>query len=232
MSAAEEQPREAEPEPEPDGMSEGTAKAVLLVIAAGVMAGIVVAFPYVAYVVVGILGTLAWQKAHSWIAQRRGEPMEGEQEAVPPNIGEALRRLIGDDNGVLLTRLRDDLKVPDTKVVKRLLDESGVTWKAVRTRHGNGPGVHKDDVPAAPSPVAADGHGDGCCCRSGDNANANNGSGEGPGEGIRAEAIGDGGRLVHHRADLESLVDRFFAEAARNRQTGSPSDAQGEVNER
>ncbi|MFI9810181.1 hypothetical protein ACIHEJ_38820 [Streptomyces sp. NPDC052301] len=53
-------------------MSERTAKIVLLVTACGVMWGLVAAFPWIAYVIAGILGTLAWQKAHSWIAARRG----------------------------------------------------------------------------------------------------------------------------------------------------------------
>ncbi|MFG2780808.1 hypothetical protein ACGFY7_23510 [Streptomyces prunicolor] len=200
MSDLEEQAA-VEEEPEPRGMSERTAKAIVVVIACGAMWGMVAAFPWVAYVVVGVLGTLGHQKARGWTVRRRESSTETPEEVPPPDVGDALRRLVGDDNGVLLTRLRDDLKLPNTKVVKQLLDEAGVTWKAVRTRRGNGPGVHKGDIPAAPSPVA-DSHGDGCCCRSGGNGNSDNSGGEGPGERFRVDRT-DTGVTIH---DLRNRV--------------------------
>lgn len=214
-----------DPAEESDGMSEHTAKAVLLIIAFGALAGVVVAFPYVAYFMTGILACLAWQKVRARLGKRRDDDAERDQEAAPPDVGEALRRLVGDDKGVLLTVLRDDLKLPSTKAVKALLKAAGIPWKAVRTREGNGPAVHRDAVPPAPSPAAADSHGDGCCCRSGNNANANN-SGEGEGkEGLRVERT-DTGFTVY------DLVDRFFAEAARNHPPGSPGTTRGEVSDR
>ncbi|WP_326728992.1 hypothetical protein [Streptomyces phaeochromogenes] len=205
---------------EPQGMSERTAGLLLAGVLLLAMWGIVAAVPQTAYVVVGILLCLGWQKGRARLG-RRDDDTEEEPEAAPPDVGEALRRLVGDDNGVLLTRLRDDLKLRDTKVVKALLDEAGITWKAVRAAGRNGPGVHVKDIPPAPSP-AADTHGGGCCCRSGDNANSDN-TPEGDGQkGTRVEPIGDGGRLV------TEFVDRFF-NAAASRQ-GTPADAPGEVN--
>ncbi|NUO43751.1 MAG: hypothetical protein HOV82_17145 [Streptomyces sp.] len=187
---------------ESGGMSERTAKAVLLVIAAGALFGVIAAFPWLAYVIVGVLGTLGWQKARSWRARRRGDDAENEPEdEVEPDVGEALRRLVGDDRGVLLTRLRDDLKVADTKAVKALLDAEGITWKAVRTARGNGPGVHKDDIPAAPSPDAGAVHGGGCCCRSGDNNNSDNSDQEEPEEGLRVVPIGTDGKIIYDPKD-------------------------------
>jgi hypothetical protein len=204
VSAGEEPEAAAEGETagEPGGMSERTAKAVLLVIVVGVMWGIVAAFPWLAYVIVGVLGTLGWQKARSWRARRRGDDAEDESEDEEGwDVGEALRRLVGDDRGVLLTRLRDDLKVADTKVVKQLLDAEGITWKAVRTARGNGPGVHVQDIPAAPSPDTGGAHGGGCCCRSGDNNNGDNSDQEEPEEGLRVVPIGTDGKIIYDPKD-------------------------------
>lgn len=153
---------------------------------------IVTVAPEVAYVAVGALGTVGWQKLQTRRAGGHTADVDSADEVEPPDVAAALRRLVGDDNGVLLTRLRDDLELPDTKVVKQLLDDAGIPWKAVRTTHGNGPGVHKNDIPpAGPSPVD-DGHGNGCCCRSDDNGNSDNTGTDAPGEGIRVERTDSG----------------------------------------
>jgi hypothetical protein len=199
---------------ESEGMSERTAKVILTLILLGAMWAVVVVLPETAYIVTGVLLTIGWQKASTWREERSASDGQDEEEASSPDIGEALRRLVGDDNGVLLTRLRDDLRVPNTKAVKAFLDADGIPWKAVRTRAGNGPAVHVKDIPPAPSP-AADPHGDGCCCRSDDNSNTNNDPG-GPGQkGPRVEAIGDGGRLVR----FGDVFDAFLGEAAKRHQT-------------
>lgn len=185
---------------EPQGMSERTARVVLLVVACGAMWGVVSVFPWIAYIAVGVGLTLGWQRVRSW-QERRGGVSEDAVFVVEPDVVEALRRLIGDDKGVLLTRLQKDLGLPDTKAVKALLEAEGIPWKASRTREGNGPAVRKEAIPAASSPVAADAHGEGCCCRSGGNDNGNNTGGEGPGEGLHVEAIGQAGHVVRHPAD-------------------------------
>ncbi|MDT0567898.1 hypothetical protein RM704_10520 [Streptomyces sp. DSM 3412] len=212
----------------PSRIAGGCVAVVLAGVAVLALKAIVTVAPYVAYSVAGVLACLAWQKGRAWLGSRRASDADEAEERPAPDVGEALRRLVGDDNGVLLTRLRDDQKLPDTKVVKQLLDEAGIKWKAVRTSQGNGPGVHKSDIPSAPSPVVTDTHGGGCCCRPGDNNNTDNGRGEGAGEGIRVQAIGEGGRLVSASPHLEDLVDRFFAEAARNRPTAL---GKGDVND-
>ncbi|MBK3631580.1 hypothetical protein JHN52_01110 [Streptomyces sp. MBT97] len=174
--------------------------AVLSVIAAVGVWRAVVAFPEVAYVVVGSLGTLGVQKARAWRGKRDEGGAEDQESAPAPDVAAALRRLVGDDKGVLLTRLQEDLGLPDTKAVKALLEAEGIPWKAGRTREGNGPSVRAESIPPAPSPVA-DSHGDGCCCRSGDNGNSNNAAGEGAGEGIRVERT-DGGLVIYDLADI------------------------------
>ncbi|MET8765491.1 hypothetical protein [Streptomyces sp. NPDC004658] len=178
-------------------MSERTARLILSAVAVLVMWGIVATVPEMAYVVVGIIATLGWQKAAAWRAGRRQPDGEGERQAEPPDVGAALRRLVGDDRGVLLTRLRDDLGAADTKAVRALLDSAGIRVRAgVRTAAGNGPGVHADDIPPAPPTPE-----DGCCCRSGANANGNNESGTSGREGLRVERIGQSGYILRDPAD-------------------------------
>jgi hypothetical protein len=190
-----------EPEPqapaageEPGGMSERTARLILAAVLLLAMWGIVAALPETAYVVVGVLATLGAQRAQAWRAGRREQPAD---EEPAPDVAAALRRLVGDDRGVLLTRLRDDLGVTETKTVRALLATAGIPIRAgVRTRAGNGPGVHADDIPALPP--ATD---DGCCCRSGANANANNGAEGETQEGLRVDRIGQSGYILRDPAD-------------------------------
>jgi hypothetical protein len=176
-------------------MSERAARLVLLVVLLLAMWGIVAALPESAYVVIGVLATLGVQRVQAWRAGRREKSADDEEPG--PDVTAALHRLVGDDRGVLLTRLRDDLGAADTKTVRALLDEAGVRVRAgVRTRAGNGPGVHADDIPAPP-PTSEDG----CCCRSDANANANNGHGGEPGEGLRVERIGQSARIWRDPAE-------------------------------
>jgi hypothetical protein len=167
---------------------------VLVVVLLGGIGGAVAVLPETAYVIVGVLGTVGVQRARAWRAARREQPAEPEP---GPDVTAALRRLAADDRGVLLTRLRDDLGAPDTKTVRSLLAEAGVRVRSgVRTRAGNGPGVHADDIPTPPP--AAD---DGCCCRSDANANDNNGAADAGREGLRVERIGQSGYILRDPAD-------------------------------
>ncbi|MET9729653.1 hypothetical protein ABZZ79_03000 [Streptomyces sp. NPDC006458] len=188
------EPTEQADEPGEGGEPSSRSRVVALFVVGLVVAWrLVAAFPELAYVVVGVFGTLGCQSFTVWREGRHAEPVET---AWQLDVGEALRRLVRDDRGVLLTVLRDDLQLPDTKAVKALLKADGIPWKAVRTREGNGPAVHRDAIPAAPSPADTDAHGSGCCCRSSDNANSNNSAGEGSGEGIRVQRT-DGGLVIY-----------------------------------
>ena len=203
MTAREADEQLAEAEEETAGESDepsGRGPAVVLSVIALVGTWrTIVAFPELAYVVVGSIGTIGVQKARArWGKQGSGE--EDQEQAAPPDVAEALRRLVGDDKGVLLTVLQKDLKLPNTKAVKLLLEAEGIPWKSGRTREGNGPSVRQEAIPPAPSSVAADVHGEACCCRSGDNSNGNNGAGEGAGEGIRVERT-DAGIVIYDLAD-------------------------------
>ncbi|MER7967769.1 hypothetical protein ABTX35_01930 [Streptomyces sp. NPDC096080] len=205
MAAADD---EASTAPAADETAEQPGRAagyVALLVLAGIallaIKVVVTVAPYTAYFAVGVLSCLAWQRGRRWITDRRSSKDEQAPEVPAPDAGAALRRLVGDDNGVLLTRLRDELKLPDTKALKALLDADGIAWKAVRTKEGNGPGVHKANIPAALSPAPADSHEDGCCCRSGDNGNGDNSAGEGAQEGLRVVPIGIPGAVIHDPSD-------------------------------
>ncbi|MFI1287443.1 hypothetical protein ACH4VM_02845 [Streptomyces sp. NPDC020792] len=188
-------------ETEPGGMSERTARLILAAVLLLAMWGIVAAVPETAYIVVGVLLCLAWQRAAGWLARRRQDDEDGPAAEEAPDVAAALRRLVGDDNGVLLTALRDHLKLPGTKAVRGLLDAAGIRVRAgVRTRMGNGPGVHQDDIPA-PSPTESGAHDPGCCCRSGNNTNANNAPEDPSQKGLRVEPIGHAGAIVRDPAD-------------------------------
>lgn len=209
---------------EEDDSAGGRASAVLLSALGAVAAWrAVVAFPELAYVVVGSIGTVGVQKARArWGKTGDDEDQEQQPEAVPDVVG-ALHRLVGDDKGVLLTVLRDDLQLPDTKTVKQLLEAEGIPWKPSRTRKGNGPAVRKESIPAASSSLPGHSHGSGCCCRSGDNGNSNNGGGAGSGEGFRVERT-DTGFTIHdlgqrvgtgHGGVEGDIIARFIDELTR-----------------
>ncbi|MFI2314103.1 hypothetical protein [Streptomyces sp. CB00072] len=103
----------------------------------------------------------------AWVAGRVDEqPTEGEQDDEeqpypdPADMADIVREL-GEGTGVLLTRLAAQLheEYPGTgwttKDVRGLLAAAGVRVReGVRvTGVGNGPGVHRDDVPPPPSPT-------------------------------------------------------------------------------
>lgn len=210
MSATETEPVEQTEETagEKGGPSERAARITLALVGLLAAWGIVVAFPNIAYVIVGILLCRGWDKARAWRADRQ-DATEDEQDAEEDiDITAALLSLAGDGRHVLLTELRDAVGAPDTKAVRALLNEAGIIIRSgVRTPAGNGPGVHQDDIPA-PLPDQKDTH-DGCCsCRSTANANTNNADPDDDGEGVRVQRIGVAGRIVyppaeqhrHHRA--------------------------------
>lgn len=107
---------------------------------------------------------VAWCAA-AWMhtpAKASPPPSEKAREAPlepdPQDVADLVRDLVGDDTGVLLTVLRQPLQAADTKAVRRLLDAAGIRVRpGVRTAAGNGPGVHRDDVPPPlPAPGVPD----------------------------------------------------------------------------
>lgn len=89
----------------------------------------------------------------------------------PQDVTDLVRDLTGDDRGILLTALRQPLRAADTRAVRELLAAAGIPVRpGVRTAAGNGPGVHRDDLPA-PTPPPADPSPS--CVVAGEAANAN-----------------------------------------------------------
>jgi hypothetical protein len=202
VSGGEEVEPSAEEADEPRQMNERTAKAIVVVIAAAALWGLVVAFPWVAYVIVGVLGTLGWLRARSWIVNRRSSRDDEPDEEEEPDVLEALHHLGRRGDSVLLTQLRKRLRVADTKAVKKLLKDEGIRVRAgVRTPAGNGPGVHHEDIPAPPPQEDAPSE-SGCSCRPGPTTPTPTTGEEGPGEGLTVEAIGQAGTLVRDPSDV------------------------------
>ena len=105
-----------------ESTSRGPLMAVVVVVLV-IAWRLIVAFPEVALVAAGSLGTIGVQKIRARWGRHGDDSAEAEQEDAQPDVGEALRRLVGDDKGVLLTVLRDELDLPDTKVTDEGLKE-------------------------------------------------------------------------------------------------------------
>lgn len=102
---------------------------------------------------------VAWCVAAWWVAPDTDEPNgdapeDQPTEPDPQDIADLVRDVIGTDRGALLTTLRGALQAPDTRAVRELLAAAGIGVRpGVRTAAGNGPGVHRDDLPTPlPSP--------------------------------------------------------------------------------
>ena len=161
--AAEETVEKVQEVGEPRQMSDRTAKAVLTVVALGAMWGIVVAFPWIAYVLVGVLATLGWQKAHGRFTKTAAEePNEGEPDEQPEeqplltaeDIVRALHQLAAPH--VFLSSLAAELDLT-TEETRAVLEELHVPIRrAVRVGSTTGVGVHKDDLPPLPQDPETD----------------------------------------------------------------------------
>lgn len=111
--------------------------------------------------------SLDWLAA--WIEKRTGihravpgetsdePPEEDPPQPDPQDVVDLVRDVIGSDNGALLTGLCRPLHAGGTRAVREVLASAGIRVReGVRTAAGNGPGVHRDDVPPAlPSSAAA-----------------------------------------------------------------------------
>lgn len=131
------------------------------------------AAPFVLPAVVVVWCAAAW-----WVAPiAAGEPDDADEAPTgpdPQDVTDLVRDLIGDDTGALLTALRMPLHAADTRAVRELLAAAGIPVRAgVRTARGNGPGVHRADLPALPPPLT-DPSPDGVVAGQSANTNTNN----------------------------------------------------------
>lgn len=138
---------------EPGGMSERAARLILLAVLLLALWGIVAVLPETAYVVVGVLGTLAVQKTRGWI--RRRHAPTGQDDAPPPEtqretVPEVLHRLAAPH--VFLADLAA-AQGTSTETARAVLEALGIrVRRAVRNGDRTGVGVHRDDIPPLPRP--------------------------------------------------------------------------------
>ncbi|WP_151480639.1 hypothetical protein [Streptomyces albicerus] len=241
MSAAGEQPEteaeETEPAGEPDGMSESVARAILTLVAGLAVWGLVAVFPEIAYVIVGILCTLGWQKARRWIAQRRPEPADEPKEEALLTEAEVIRALhfLAAPN-VFLSALSAELCL-SVEATRAVLEELNIRIRrAVRVADTTGVGVHKDDIPPLPHPSSE------TPVEPVDQGQPTNQ------QGVTVELLGQSGRIVHPHGrpvpqeqgadeederqrlqDYVNRVDRAKQEAFEDHLTDALSILRGEV---
>lgn len=124
--------------------------------------------PWLNAIVVAVSGLVvlaARRRAAGEKPDEEADVDEDEEERALPEAADMvdILRELGTGTGVLLTALRDQLlhEFPGyawtTKDVRVLLAEAGVRVRGVRVAGaGNGPGVHREDVPAPLSPAPSD----------------------------------------------------------------------------
>lgn len=139
---------------------ERLARTAALAAVCWVVGGVVLAERRALWVLLAAWCIAAWRAG-------RTEARDDEQPEDEPELPDAdevahlVRELLGDAKGVLLTGIRDHFEelFPGgwtTKNVRALLADSGIPVRAgVRTPAGNGPAVHRDDLPPLPSPATA-----------------------------------------------------------------------------
>ncbi|MEU6376791.1 hypothetical protein [Streptomyces sp. NPDC046909] len=147
---------------ESDAMSERTARVILALVGVGAVWGLVAAFPWIAYIIVGILGTLAVQTLQAWLAQRQksggpadeGAPEPTTTELSDDDVVQALHFLAAPN--VFLSSLAAHLDVT-MAAMRAVLEAMGIqVRRAVRVGGTTGVGVHADDIPPLPQPLSED----------------------------------------------------------------------------
>ncbi|MCF2130138.1 hypothetical protein L1I79_27450 [Strepomyces sp. STD 3.1] len=160
MTAADTQPEAGETPPKQDaeagGMSERTARVILLAVLALAMWGIVAVLPETAYAVLGILATLGWQRTRRWIRRRRGDEDQDAEPADdkrPETVPETLHRLAAPHVFLADFATARGQSKDTARAVLEALDIR--VRRAVRNGNSTGVGVHKDDIPPLPRPLSS-----------------------------------------------------------------------------
>ncbi|MFB7496052.1 hypothetical protein ACFC09_15395 [Streptomyces sp. NPDC056161] len=127
---------------------------------------------------------------HSFVEAAEELEETPRQEALPApsreDIVRALHALVGGSSGVLHTALRDRLRYPSTRAAREALDAANIPSRpGVRAAGGNGPGVHRRDIPPL-RPLQEEAPGPDVVAGQAANNNANN-TGEEPGKGLAVE---------------------------------------------
>lgn len=146
---------------------ERLARLAAAVVACWILGGIALAERRALWVFLAAWSLTAWAAGRGNTASPEGEQTADEEQQAAPDAADMadIVRELGTGTGVLLTRLRDQLaeEYPGTgwttKDVRILLGSDGIRVReGVRvTGAGNGPGVHRDDIPAPLSPTTPPG---------------------------------------------------------------------------
>lgn len=153
----------AEDAGESEGMSERTAKLLLLAVLLLTMWGIIAAAPWVAYVVVGVLLDRGWLKVRDWQARRGSsseegaEPAESPAAGTPPSLTRELTvalHTIGAPHAHI-SALAEHLNAPTDRVREALVEigipiSGGVRMAGRKVAVSTG--VKREDFPPLPSP--------------------------------------------------------------------------------
>lgn len=187
MTAVEQPPAEAGDQPSK------LAGGCVLAVGAALAGGVVYAVPEIGYTIAGALAAAGAQRARTWAARRREKAADEPDDEDTIDVVGLLHELSpAATANVRLTQLQAAADLPDTKPVRALLAEAGIPIKEVRTGGKVGQGVHATAIPrscGAPS--------DGCWCAVTSNNNTNNTPEERPREGLRVDAIGHAGLVIH-----------------------------------
>ncbi|MFD5266736.1 hypothetical protein [Streptomyces sp. NPDC058335] len=138
-------------------MSDRAARAILAAVALMASWGLVAAFPEIAYVIVGILGTCLWQRVVTWLGRRRsteaGADVAPAADEKHETVPEALHRLAGPHVFLADFATARGLSKEAARAVLEALDIR--VRRAVRNGDDTGVGVHRDDIPPLPRPPSA-----------------------------------------------------------------------------
>lgn len=147
---------------ESEGMSERTAKLLLLAVLLLAMWGIIAAAPWVAYVVVGILLDRGWLKARDWQAQRGSSEEEVEPADPPASGAQSVARELAVTLHAIgaphahISALAERMNAPADRV-REALAEAGIPISGGVRMAGRkvavSTGVKREDFPPLPSPA-------------------------------------------------------------------------------
>ncbi|MFI8865330.1 hypothetical protein ACIGNW_00205 [Streptomyces sp. NPDC053707] len=163
---------------------ERLARLAAAVVACWILGGIALAERRALWVLLAAWCLTAWAAGRGDTASPEGEQTADEAQQLGPDAADMadIVRELGTGTGVLLTGLRDQLLEEyegrgwTTKDVRALLAEAGVRVReGVRvTGVGNGPGVHREDIPRPLSPATPPGPVGVVAAGQGANTNTNN----------------------------------------------------------
>lgn len=140
--------------PAPYSFEQRVTGGCVAVLVGGILIGVAATVPETAYFAAGLMASFLWRKASGLLPakwRRKGGDWE-----EPDVLGTLWELSESGTQNVRLKPLADALGLPDTRLVRQVLEETGVPIRegGVRSGRSNGPGVHREDL--TPPPPWAD----------------------------------------------------------------------------